>query len=99
MQLKPNNPNFNSGPNNGGWSILYSATETGFTASLIEKDYFCSLVLDYLFRHQTGLVFKGGTCLSKVYFDFYRLSEDLDFIIPIESNTIKSKRRSKITPC
>ena len=79
-------------------SILYSATETGFTASLIEKDYFCSLILDYLFGGQTELVFKGGTCLSKVYFDFYRISEDLDFIIPIASKTTKSKRRSKITP-
>ncbi len=27
-----------------------------------------------------NLVFKGGTCLNKCYLDFYRLSEDLDFV-------------------
>ncbi len=79
-------------------SLAYSAAETGFTISLIEKDYYCSLVLDYIFSGKTDLVFKGGTSFSKVYLDFYRLSEDLDFIIPVSNKTTKSKRRSKIDP-
>jgi len=79
-------------------SIFYSAVETGFSASLIEKDYYCSLILDQLFQDKTELVFKGGTCLSKVYFDFYRLSEDLDFVIPVTKSTTKSTRREKIIP-
>jgi len=55
-------------------SLAYSEATTGFTATLIEKDYYCSLVLQYFFASDTSLVFKGGTCLSKVHADFYRLS-------------------------
>jgi len=75
-------------------ALTYSEAATGFTATLIEKDYYCSLVLQYFFLHDdTSLVFKGGTCLGKVYADFYRLSEDLDLIIPVAANTSRSKRR------
>lgn len=48
----------------------------------IEKDYVNSWILkginknDYLKEH---LIFKGGTLLRKVYYNNYRLSEDLDF--------------------
>ncbi|MBC8402869.1 MAG: nucleotidyl transferase AbiEii/AbiGii toxin family protein [Candidatus Marinimicrobia bacterium] len=79
-------------------SIFYSAAETGFSASLIEKDYYCSLILDRVYQDKIELVFKGGTCLSKVYFDFYRLSEDLDFVIPVSKSVTKSIRRNKILP-
>ena len=47
---------------------------------------------------QSGLVFKGGTCLSKVHLDFYRLSEDLDFAISIAATATPSKRRAAIAP-
>lgn len=73
-------------------ALAYSEATTGFTAILIEKDYYCSLVLQYFFRDDTSLVFKGGTCLGKVYADFYRLSEDLDLIIPVTADTSRSKR-------
>ena len=79
-------------------SLAYSAAETGFAVSLIEKDYYCSLVLGHLFNGKTELVFKGGTSFSKVYFDFYRLSEDLDFIMPVSKRTTKSQRKYKIDP-
>jgi len=59
-------------------ALSYSEAVTGFTATLIEKDYYCSLILHHVFDRDTPLVFKGGICLSKVYADFYRLSEDLD---------------------
>ena len=35
----------------------------------------------FFFSNEASLVFKGGTCLSKVHVDFHRLSEDLDLII------------------
>lgn len=79
-------------------ALSYSEATTGFTASLIEKDYYSSLILQYFFDSNTPLVFKGGTCLSKIYTDFYRLSEDLDFIIPIPSDAPRKKRRSEIEP-
>lgn len=47
-------------------ALAHSETTTGFTATLIEKDYYSSLILQYFFDSDTSLVFKGGTCLSKV---------------------------------
>ena len=63
-------------------ALSYSEAFTGFTASLIEKDYYCSLILHYFFDRDTPLVFKGGTCLSKVYADFdsFNLDEAFDLI-------------------
>ncbi len=76
-------------------SVRFSADQTGFTANLIEKDYLCSVLLDYLAHSSDGsLIFKGGTCLAKVHFDFNRLSEDLDFIIPMP---IDAKRKERST--
>ncbi len=77
-------------------SLVYSEAKTGFTTSLIENDYFCSLVLYSFFSNETALVFKGGTCLSKAHVDFYRLSEDLDFIIPVSVDTRKAQRRAEM---
>jgi predicted nucleotidyltransferase component of viral defense system len=79
-------------------SLSYSEGVTGFTANLIEKDYYCSLILHQIFDQMTPLVFKGGTCLSKVYVDFYRLSEDLDLVIPVSVDTPRNQRRSKMDP-
>jgi predicted nucleotidyltransferase component of viral defense system len=79
-------------------ALSYSEAVTGFTASLIEKDYYCSLILHYVFERDTSLVFKGGTCLSKVYTDFYRLSEDLDLVIPVPVDTPRNQRRSEMDP-
>ena len=79
-------------------ALAYSERTTGFTATLIEKDYYCSLILQYFFDGDTSLVFRGGTCLSKVYTDFYRLSDDLDFIIPVSTDASRSQRRAKIDP-
>lgn len=83
-------------------AVRYTEAQTGFSAQLIEKDYFCSLVLHYLYfdvaHEKTPLVFKGGTCLSKVYVNFYRLSEDLDFVISLDSAVKREKRRKEIAP-
>lgn len=78
-------------------AVRFTAAETGFIARLIEKDYFCTLALDYLATAGTELIFKGGTCLAKVYAGFYRLSEDLDFIIPTAVDATRSQRRRRTT--
>ena len=52
-----------------------------FFDRLIEKDYHLTRILHEVSKRQIrDLVFKGGTCLNKCYLDFYRLSEDLDFV-------------------
>jgi predicted nucleotidyltransferase component of viral defense system len=73
-------------------ALTFTQAGTGFSARLIEKDYFCSVLLEYLAITDTGLIFKGGTCLAKVYAEFYRLSEDLDFVIPISADALRGER-------
>lgn len=70
-----------------------TAAETGFAAPLIEKDYYCSLVLKEIFSNPShDLVFKGGTLLNKVHVGFYRLSEDLDFSISVSASATRNDR-------
>ena len=77
-------------------AVNYTAAETGFPSRLIEKDYFCTVLLQHLAGAECGLVFKGGTCLAKVHAGFYRLSEDLDFVIatPVDASRAERSRRA-----
>jgi len=79
-------------------AINFTAATTGFAVRLIEKDYFASVLLRHLCRESTDLVFKGGTCLSKVYWDFSRLSEDLDFSVAVPPEATRGQRRSAASP-
>ncbi len=76
-------------------AVNYTAAETAFASRLIEKDYFCSVLLEYLASPIDALVFRGGTCLAKVYAGFYRLSEDLDFVIPMPVDSGRAERRAR----
>ncbi len=68
-------------------------------ATLIEKDYYCTVLLQYLYHQpDSPLIFRGGTCIGKVYADFYRLSEDLDFMISTPPEASISVRRKRIAP-
>ena len=79
--------------------IDYTAKQTGFRRELVEKDFYCSMFLNHFSaQFPSSVVFKGGTCLSKVYTDFYRLSEDLDFTIPLPVDTRRAERRKQIEP-
>jgi predicted nucleotidyltransferase component of viral defense system len=73
-------------------AVRFTATQTGFVPRLIEKDYFCTVVLEFLAASTATLVFRGGTCLAKVHTEFYRLSEDLDFAIPTPLDASRSDR-------
>lgn len=79
-------------------AVTFTAATTGFQARLIEKDYFCSVLLQYLAEVNGSLIFKGGTCLAKVLVDFYRLSEDLDFVIPMAVDSTRAERRRQAAP-
>ena len=50
---------------------------TGFRAPLLEKDYYLTLILSRVNELSENLIFKGGTCLNKIYYSYYRLSDDL----------------------
>ena len=76
-------------------ALALTREQTGYAERLIEKDYFCTLLLEYLATASDELVFKGGTCLAKVHADFYRLSEDLDFVIPMPVDAPRSQRSKR----
>lgn len=79
-------------------ALRFTVAQTGFSARLIEKDYFCTVVLEHLSRVAKELVFKGGTCLSKVHAGFYRLSEDLDFSVPMAFESKRAERSRAAKP-
>ncbi|MFO0807554.1 MAG: nucleotidyl transferase AbiEii/AbiGii toxin family protein [Gemmataceae bacterium] len=57
------------------------ATRRGLTAPIIEKDFWVCWTLRHLFSLPdlpAGLIFKGGTSLSKVFSAIDRFSEDVD---------------------
>ena len=79
-------------------AIRYTSAKTGMSELLVEKDYFCSILLSYFQNATTPIVFKGGTSISKIYSDFYRMSEDLDFAISTRIDAKRSERSNTIAP-
>ncbi|MCJ7816830.1 MAG: nucleotidyl transferase AbiEii/AbiGii toxin family protein [Candidatus Aenigmarchaeota archaeon] len=63
---------------------------------LLEKDFCISALLRRLTSKEYA--FKGGTCLSKVYLNYHRISEDIDFTFidqrSFENKTMKQVRRT-----
>ena len=57
----------------------------------LEKDYLLTLILIKFGDLYPKLIFKWGTCLNKVYFPYFRLSEDLDFTINHEGGRVSRK--------
>lgn len=76
-----------------------TAAQTGFPLLLLEKDYYLTTLLSGIHSLSKDLVFKGGTCLNKIYYSYYRLSEDLDFTLTLPSeNPTRTDRRQAIKP-
>src|SRR5438093_6516874 len=73
-------------------AVNFTAAETEFVPRLIEKDYFCTVLLQHLAIAGYSLVFKGGTCLAKVHAGLYRLSEDLDYVISTPLTATRAER-------
>jgi len=71
------------------------ATRAGFFAPLMEKDYYLTLILSQIHELSSDLIFKGGTCLNKIYYSYYRLSEDLDFSLRLPEKAATRNSRSK----
>lgn len=53
---------------------------TGYNLAQLEKDYLQHIILEFIYRNKNNILFKGGTCLQKIY-GIKRFSEDLDFNI------------------
>ncbi len=64
--------------------IIRKAEEAGVPPDTIDKNWVLGHFLNELYKTSWAkefLVFKGGTCLKKCYFEDYRFSEDLDFTL------------------
>lgn len=73
-----------------------TAGQTGFSLGLLEKDYYITILLDGIHSISDALIFKGGTCLSKIYYSYYRLSEDLDFSMKLPAGEITRSIRGDL---
>lgn len=71
-------------PNERQIIFANTAARMGLNATVVEKDFWVCLTLDYLFHRskwKNQLAFKGGTSLSKAYGLIERFSEDIDLIL------------------
>ena len=69
--------------------LMATASYIGLNdTSIVEKDYFITLLLKRITERLPGIVFKGGTSLSKCYKIINRFSEDID----LSMNTKESGR-------
>ena len=74
--------------------LLFVKNKTNITSiELIEKDFYLCFLLSKLNLNE--YIFKGGTCLAKVYLDYFRFSEDLDFTF-LHQNLFNGKSTKSI---
>ena len=57
---------------------------------ILAKDYYITIIL-YLIKDVDGIFFKGGTALQKIFLNYSRLSEDIDFSLTKEVSEIKKE--------
>ncbi len=80
-------------------TLARASKKKGFLLPLIEKDYYLTIVLSRIHELSEDLIFKGGTCLNKIYYAYYRLSEDIDFSMRLpQYEATRGQRRKCIQP-
>lgn len=70
-----------------------SASQNNRPISIIEKDYYVTMILKLLSEEAPGCVFKGGTSLSKCHHAIDRFSEDIDITF---SDTLTQGQRKNL---
>ena len=71
--------------------IVTVSERTGIDESIVEKDYYVTMILKELVQRNPNVVFKGGTSLSKAYRAIDRFSEDID--ITFEEHLGEARRK------
>ena len=66
------------------------ASTLPFNEILLGQDYHATIIL-YLLRDIEGIYFKGGTALQKIFLDYSRLSEDVDYTVTGDMGMIKER--------
>ena len=71
--------------------IVTVSERTGIDETIVEKDYYVTVILKELSQRHPKVVFKGGTSLSKAYHVINRFSEDID--ITFEEHLGEARRK------
>ncbi len=71
--------------------IATVSEKSGLSDVIVEKDYYVTLILKELIKHNNEIVFKGGTSLSKAFHLIDRFSEDID--ITFKDHIGENKRK------
>lgn len=80
--------------------IATISEELGVSKSVIDKDWVLGHFIAAIFNEpelKETLIFKGGTCLKKCWFEEYRFSEDLDFTSKSQEFELTPKHLEFIT--
>lgn len=78
--------------------IKITSEKMGLDLGIVEKDYWITRVLRELSLSEfaSEFIFKGGTCLSKVWLDsFGRFSEDIDLLLLQTDLTVKRANKTQ----
>lgn len=70
--------------------LIKDSNKKNFDIFKLEKDFRLTIILHRITKNIPEITFKGWTCLNKVYFPYFRLSEDLDFSISIEDPLVNT---------
>ncbi len=73
--------------------ILKVSEDLGIEASIVEKDYYVTLLLKRIVEIQPNIIFKGGTSLSKCYKVINRFSEDIDLNVETDNKPTERQRK------
>jgi predicted nucleotidyltransferase component of viral defense system len=75
-------------------AVILASEAMMINPAIIEKDYYVTYLLKELVTGEPGIIFKGGTSLSKCYKLINRFSEDIDLTYDNNKHKMsKAKRR------
>lgn len=74
---------------------IIEESKFNISSSIIEKDYYVTLVLKKIVEKEPDTIFKGGTSLSKCYKAIERFSEDIELTYVVNSNDVKARPSSR----
>ncbi len=76
--------------------VIAASNELQIPPGIIEKDYYVTLALRALASRVKGMVFKGGTSLTKCYQILERFSEDIDISYAASEGVPGENRRRQL---
>lgn len=76
-------------------AISMTSKHYNISPAIVEKDYYVTLFLSKLVEDVPGLIFKGGTSLSKCFKLIDRFSEDIDITLDSKICTQSQRRNLK----